>query len=306
MSSRKLATVDLGSNSFHMLISEMGEEGQLKEVYRGKSKVQLRSGLTDENGLTDEAKDRALDCLRNFALSIQHYEVDTIKVIGTYTLRKAQENIADFIAEAEAVLGAPIEIISGEEEARLVYVGASSVSKVGKKKSLIVDIGGGSTELVIGKNRNLKVLNSLEMGCVSMQNQFFGDGMLTFTNFAKAIDFAKTQIEPVAADYIQQGWEAALGSSGTIISISELAKANQWSDGEITRDVLEQLIANLLMKKTVSEIHFSGLRADRENILAGGVSVLYAIFERLGIKSMSKSDGALREGMLFELVNKLG
>jgi exopolyphosphatase/guanosine-5'-triphosphate,3'-diphosphate pyrophosphatase len=303
MSSKKVATIDLGSNSFHMLISEVTTKGDIKELYRGKSKVQLRVGLTENMALTDDAKTRALECLQNFALSIQHYQVDEVKVVGTYTLRKAKENIQDFLSQAEVILNTKIEVISGEEEARLVYVGASSVTQARKKQALIIDIGGGSTELVIGKAQDLKALVSLEMGCVSIQSQFFNDGLLSLSNIAQAITYAHGLIDPVAAEYVQKGWEVVLGSSGTIRSISDLALANNWSDGSITREVLENLAAELLQKKVVADIHFNGLRADRENILAGGFCVLYALFNRLGIKRMLKSDGALREGMLYEIVN---
>lgn len=304
MSSKKVATIDLGSHSFHMLISEVTTEGDIKELYRGKSKVQLRAGLTDEMGLTDEVKARALECLQNFALSIEHYQVDEVKVVGTYTLRKAKENIEDFLNEAQSILKTQIEVITGEEEARLVYVGASSsIIQTKKKQALIIDIGGGSTELVIGKGQNLKALVSLELGCVSMQNQFFNDGLLNLSNMTQAITYAHNLIEPIATEYIQKGWEVVLGSSGTIRSISDLALANNWSDGSITREVLENLAAEILQKKVVANIHFNGLRADRENILAGGFCVLYALFNRLSIKKMLKSDGALREGMLYEIVN---
>ncbi|WP_116963460.1 Ppx/GppA family phosphatase [Fastidiosibacter lacustris] len=303
MSSKKVATIDLGSNSFHMLISEVTIEGQIQELYRGKSKVQLRAGLTEDMRLTDEVKARALECLQNFALSIQHYQVDEVKVVGTYTLRKAKENIYDFLDEAQRILKAKVEVISGEEEARLVYVGASAVVEAQKKKALIVDIGGGSTELVIGKGQNLKSLVSLEMGCVSVQNQFFNDGLLTLANFSQAINYAYNLLDPIVAEYIQQGWDVALGSSGTIRSISDLALAHNWSDGSITWDVMEILAAELLQKRVVANVHFNGLRSDRENILAGGFCVLYALFNRLGIKKMLKSEGALREGMLYEIVN---
>ncbi|MBK2125639.1 Ppx/GppA family phosphatase [Fangia hongkongensis] len=303
MSSKKVATIDLGSNSFHMLISEIYTDGEIKELYRGKSKVQLRSGLTEAHGLTDEAQERALECLENFTLSLKHYQVDEVKVVGTYTLRKAKENIATFLKRAEQILEAKVEVISGEEEARLVYVGASANTKAQKKKALIVDIGGGSTELVIGKNQDLKALVSLEMGCVSMQNKFFADGLLTLSNFTRAIQHACQLIEPIANEYLQHGWEMSLGSSGTIRSIADVALANNYSDGAITREVMEALAVKLLEKKVVANIHFNGLRQDRESILAGGFCVLYALFDRLNIKKMLKSDGALREGMLYEIVN---
>ena len=304
MTTKKVATIDLGSNSFHMLISQVNTTGEIKELYRGKSKVQLRAGLQDDLSLSDEAKARALDCLKNFALSIKYYQVDEVKVVGTYTLRKAKAHIKSFLEQAQAILKTKIEVISGEEEARLVYVGAASATKAQKNKSLIIDIGGGSTELVIGKNHTLKALVSLEMGCVSVQNHFFKDGLLNLANFARAINYANKLIEPIAAEFIQQGWEASLGSSGTIRSIADLVQANQWTDGSIDREAMERLACELLNKKVVANIHFNGLRSDRENILAGGFCVLYALFDRLNIKEMHKSEGALREGMLYEIVDQ--
>lgn len=303
MPSKKVATIDLGSNSFHMLISEITTKGEIKEIYRGKSKVQLRSGLTDNMNLTKDAKSRALNCLQNFFLSIQHYKVDEVKVVGTYTLRKAKDNIQYFLNEAESILNTKIQIISGNEEARLVYSGALSTASQSKKQALIIDIGGGSTELVIGKGKNLKALASLEMGCVSIQNRFFSNGLLSLSNMTQAISYAHSLIEPIAIEYIQKGWEIVLGSSGTIRSIFDLLLANNWSDGSITRSVIENLAIKILQKKVVADVHFNGLRADRESILAGGFCVLYALFQRLSIKEMLKSDGALREGMLYEILD---
>jgi exopolyphosphatase/guanosine-5'-triphosphate,3'-diphosphate pyrophosphatase len=300
-----VATIDLGSNSFHMLISQTDGSGGLKDLYAGKSKVQLRSGLKEDGSLTKEAQTRALDCLRNFSYSIEHYQAKKLKVVGTYTLRKSKEKISDFLKEAEKILGTPIEVISGEEEARLIYVGASAGIKMGKKNTFIIDIGGGSTELVIGKGSDLKSLVSLEMGCVSMQDSFFADNRLTLAHFSEAIEHAKQLIEPVAVEYKQLGWEACFGASGTIKSISDLLKINNITDGEITRDGLEAAARLIMEKRNVKNIHFPGIRSDREDILAGGFCVLYALFDSLDILSMHVSAGALREGIMYELVNKL-
>jgi exopolyphosphatase/guanosine-5'-triphosphate,3'-diphosphate pyrophosphatase len=302
MFDKVIATIDLGSNSFHMLISSVSETGETKELYRGKSKVQLRSGLKVDNSLSKESQQRALDCLSNFSYSLKHYNAEEVKVVGTYTLRKAQGNIDNFLNEAEKILGTKIEIISGEEEARLIYVGALAGVNVEKKKVLIIDIGGGSTELVIGKGQDLKSLASLEVGCVSIQDQCFADGRLTLANFVCGVQTARKVILEIAGQYKQIGWEACVGSSGTIRSVAGLAKANGWSYGEITREVMEQLARSFLEIRNVKNIHFQGLRADRENILPGGFCVLYALFDVLGIKNMVQSSGALREGMLYELI----
>ena len=304
--SKTIATIDMGSNSFHMLISRTDGKGTVKDLYTGKSKVQLRSGLTDEGYLTEQAQERALDCLRNFSFSLEHYQVEQVKVVGTYTLRKAGGKNSTFIKKAEEILGVPIEVITGEEEARLIYLGASKGVKAGKKNVLIVDIGGGSTELVIGKGEDLKSLVSLEVGCVSVQNACFADNRLTLGHFCEAINYARRQIEPIVAEYMQHGWGSCLGASGTIRSIADLLKVNGFGKGEINRSGLEWLGRSLLEKENVKNIHFPGLRADRENILAGGFCVLYALFDTLGIKSMKISSGALREGMMYELVQKIG
>lgn len=301
-----VATIDLGSNSFHMLISEVNSGGGLKDLYAGKSKVQLRSGLMEDGTISPEAQERALDCLRNFSYSLEHYNAEQVKVVGTYTLRKAQGKCDELLTEAEKILGTPVEIISGEEEARLIYVGASKGTKAGKKNTFIIDIGGGSTELVIGKGSDLKSLVSLEMGCVSTQDAFFNDGRLTLGHFAEAIEYSKTLIKPIAAEYKQLGWGACLGASGTIRSVSDLLKINNITDGQITRDGLEVTARLIMEKRNVKNVHFPGIRADRENILAGGFCVLYALFDELNIKGMKISNGALREGMMYELVQKVG
>ena len=304
MKNKKIAVIDLGSNSFHMLISQINTDGSVTEVYKGKSKVQLRSGLTDSMDLTHESKQRALECLKHFSLSLKHYHVSTIKAVGTYTLRKARQNIKKFLAESEQILGVKIDVISGAEEARLVYVGAAKSILNKNMKTLVIDIGGGSTEIIIGKSKNIRLKQSFEVGCVGIQNKFFKDGVMSFDKFSKAITYVQSIISPVIQEYIEEGWDVALGSSGTIFSISDLLLYQQKSDGSITKSLLGKLIAELILKQFVSEISFKGLRADRENVLAGGVCILYALFNELNLKSLKKSQGALREGVLLESIEK--
>ncbi|TNF65342.1 MAG: Ppx/GppA family phosphatase [Gammaproteobacteria bacterium] len=308
MHEKILATIDLGSNSFHMLISSViGTSGsyQIKTLYRNKYKVQLRSGLDNEGHLSTEVQGKALECLGNFSESIKKYAVTDIKALGTYTLRKAQANNQAFLMKASNVLGAEIEVISGLEEARLIYVGASKMANLDKEQALIIDIGGGSTELVIGKGRDIIELESLEVGCVSVQDQFFSDNKLSLSNFVSAITYTKEVLKPIIKTYKQIGWQRTLGASGTIRSIASVMKALHWNQGEISKSGLDGICAKLIELKVVDAISLPGLRVDRENILPGGFCVLYAIFDLLNIDLMYQSNGALREGMLFEMVDEM-
>ncbi len=304
MSKHIIATIDLGSNSFHMLISEINQKGDIKTLAKVKHKVQLRSGLTVNNDLTNVAKESALKCFHEFSFEIKKYEVDNIKIVGTHTLREAKKNIKDFLEEGSKILGATIEVVSGEEEARLIYMGAAN-SIPGNKRALIIDIGGGSTELIVGQGDSLSELKSLNMGCVSFQEQFFSDKKLMPENFKKGKDEAKRIISQYLANFDNKFWDVCIGASGTIRSIANIAVSNNWSDGVITRSVLERLEHELLSKADVDQIEFLGLREDRENILAGGFCVLYALFESLKIEEMKLSEGALREGMLSEEISKI-
>lgn len=304
MSNRVIATIDLGSNSFHLLISKIENKTDAIKIHRSKQKVQLRSGLTETNDLSQSAKNRALNCLKQFREKIIEHKVTEIKILGTYTLRKAEKQISLFLEEASKTIGARIEVISGEEEARLIYVGASKMAKFDNKQVLIVDIGGGSTELIIGKGSQIFKLSSLEMGCVSIQDRFFSDGNLNEINFNAAISYAKGLLMPIFKDYKSISWQEALGASGTIRSIASVIRNTYEQPKMITKHYLDRLKNDLIKLKKVNAISFKGLRSDRENILPGGFCVLYAIFELFDINSMYESQGALREGMLFEAINQ--
>ncbi|MCF6765514.1 Ppx/GppA family phosphatase [Thiotrichales bacterium 19S3-7] len=308
MHEKIVATIDLGSNSFHMLISSVsGISGnyQIKTLYRNKYKVQLRSGLDAKGNLSEKVQHKALECLAKFSESMLKYNVTDIKALGTYTLRKAQAYNQEFLAEASKVLGQKIEVISGLEEARLIYVGASKMANLETEQALIVDIGGGSTELVIGRGCDILELESLEMGCVSIQDQFFSDGKLSLSNFSSAIAYAKEVLQPIVKRYNSIGWQQTLGASGTIRSIASIMKAMHWSQGEISQLLLDGVCTKLMELKDVDSISLPGLRIDRENILPGGFCVLYAIFDLMDIDLMHQSNGALREGMLYEIVDEI-
>lgn len=294
-----LATIDLGSNSFHLLVVESLGGKVVREVARHKEKVQLRAGLQKDGTLDEAAQNRALKCFARFSTILKAQKPDKVKVVGTYTLRSAL-NLDNFLIKAHKTLGYPIEIISGEEEARLIYVGVSSEFQ-SEQQCLVVDIGGGSTEFVIGNQSEIIKAKSLNMGCVSFQQQYFEDGLLSTDNFDRAVLGAKENLNEIAQVYKTTGWSVCVGSSGTIQAISSVLNV-ELDDTEITLHHLNSLREKLKTLIKVDAIHLPGLRQDRENILPGGLSILIAIFETLEIKKMSMSRAAIREGVMFELL----
>lgn len=296
----RIATIDLGSNSFHMLIVEVNERRRFRVLTRQKQKVQLRAGVTEAGLLDDASQERAFQCFERFAKQIRFHEVTHVDVVGTYTLRMAQ-GIEDFLAKANDILGHPIRVISGEEEARLIYVGASTNRHL-EDRHLIIDIGGGSTELIIGENSQILELASTDMGCVSFQQRFFTEGLLTADHFEQAIQAAKALLAPIQSTFIEQSWSGCLGTSGTVQAIHSILNAQGES---ITLNNLHRIREQLIEIAQVDQIQFEGLRQDRENILPGGLSVLIAIFEAFSIDAMQLSKGAVREGVLHELIQGL-
>jgi len=297
-----VATIDLGSNSFHLAITMVKGPGKTKIIARRKQKVQLRAGLDEKGYLTMECQKRAWLCLKNFSEVMRQCRVTHVKAVGTYTIRTAKNRLA-FIHEAERILKHSIDIISGREEARLIYVGASQKTPI-EQKNLIIDIGGGSTELIIGQHHKIKVLHSLEMGCVSYQQSFFPNGQLTEAHFKEATSQAKKTLSPVKEHLLTAGFEVCLGASGTLKAICGILRQAR-RQNYIDLESLQTLQKKLIRFGHIDKIKLDGLRADRESILAGGLSVLIAIFEVLKIKEMRLSYGGVREGMLVELISEL-
>jgi exopolyphosphatase/guanosine-5'-triphosphate,3'-diphosphate pyrophosphatase len=298
--SKIVATLDLGSSSFHMLISEIKPDGRVVTLSKQKQKVQLRAGLNKNLTITDEAQEKAIKCLEFFSEEIKLHNVEHVSAVGTYTLRKAKSKTRAFKKKLDKALGAKIRIVSGAEEARLVYVGAKDNNDA-KQKTLVIDIGGGSTELVIGRGNKILIARSLDIGCVAVQNDCFSNDKLDFQNFYGAVSNAKKIFEPILIKYKKIGWNRVLGSSGTIITVANIC-TKMTNKSIITKDFLNELVVKIISKNTVDNISFKGLREDRENVLAGGVVILYAIFDSLDIFEMGISNGAVREGMLYELV----
>ena len=293
-----LAAVDLGSNSFRLQVAR-AEGDQLYMLDGLREQVRLTEGLSDDKFLDAEAQQRALVALGRFAERLRDLPSVAVRAVGTNALRVAK-NAPDFIVQAEHVLGFPIEVISGREEARLIYLGVAHGLPKSDDNLLVMDIGGGSTEFIIGNGLNPLKLESLYMGSVSYSTRFFPDGKITERKLEKAELAARNEVQSIAADY-QGQWQYALGSSGTAKSIAEILEANGYSQSGITREGLEKLRARLLKEGDVNKLDLPGLRPDRAATLPGGFAIMYAAFREMGITKMQPALSALREGVLYDL-----
>lgn len=293
-----LAAVDLGSNSFRLQVARV-EGDQLYMLDGLREPVRLAAGLTADKFLDTDAQQRALAALARFAERLRDLPREAVRVVGTNSFRVAK-NAADFIPQAEHVLGFPIEVIAGREEARLIYLGVAHGLPPSNDNRLVIDIGGGSTEFIIGNGLTPLKLESLYMGCVSFSSLYFPDGKITRQNLKQAELAARNELQTIISDYKGQ-WQHALGSSGTARAIAEILEQNGYSKGGITRDGLDKLRAHLLAAGDMQKLDLPGLRPDRIPTLAGGFAILYAAFCELDIAHMDAASGALREGVLYDL-----
>ena len=298
-----LAAVDLGSNSFHMVVARHAH-GQLLIVDRLREMVRLAAGLDSHGRLNRESVGRALQCLERFGQRLRDMKAERVRVVGTNTLRKARRKGA-FLERAREALGHPIEIISGVEEARLIYLGVSHTTPSEGGRRLVVDIGGGSTELIIGEGLEARRLESLYMGCVSLSAKHFGDGVITEKRMKRARTEVQLEIEPVMARFGRSEWESALGASGTLRAAADVLAARGAGRGGIDREGAEWLLEECLRAGEVGRLRLPGLPAERQEIMPGGLAIIIEIFDMLGIESMRVADGALREGLLYDLVGRL-
>ncbi|POG24597.1 exopolyphosphatase [Aeromonas bestiarum] len=296
------AAVDLGSNSFHMVIARLNE-GRLQIVDRIKERVRLAEGMDAQRRMSVEAMGRGLECLALFAERLTNIKPDQIRIAGTYTLRRAS-NAREFVSEATKVLNHPIEIISGQEEARLIYQGVAHTQHI-EGQVLVVDIGGGSTELIIGEGFDSKALTSRKMGCVSFTQSFFANGKLNEKAFNNAVLEAQHQLAPIINQYRKLGWQSCLGSSGSIRTVRDVLQGEGWTDGAITLAGLERLKREMLDHKRVDQLKLAGLTEERQEVFAAAVAILLGLFTSLPIERMEYSDGALREGLLYEFEERL-
>jgi len=297
-----IAAVDLGSNSFHMG-GARNAHGQLSIIDRLREPVRLGAGLDEHGRLSREAMDRALACLQRFGQRLRDMHAESVRVVGTNTFRLAKRKGA-FLDRCREALGHPIEIIAGIEEARLIYLGVAHTSPGEPGRRLVVDIGGGSTEAVIGEGMHARLMESLRMGCVSMTKEFFDDGHITEKRIKRARMAARVEMEPIVERYKEYGWDYALGSSGSIRSVADIARVNGFTEGTVTPELLDQITELALRAGHVSRLKVHGLEEDRMPVFPAGLSILTEVLASLEIKSIRAADGALREGILYDLLGR--
>ncbi len=299
----QFAAIDLGSNSFHLVVARQ-EEHALTVIDRERDMVRLAAGLDSKGEIMPEAAERALACLARFGQRLRGLKPENVRIVGTNALRNAGNSSA-FIASAEQTLGFPIEIISGIEEARLVYIGAAQTLQGDRGRRLVVDIGGGSTEIIVGDKSEPVFLESLYMGCVSSSERFFPDGRYTKTRMQRAILAAKLELEPIVAPLRSLGPKDPIGTSGTARAIDRVLGLNGWAETGITRKGLKKLSKQIVKSGHVDRLQIDGLGPDRKPVFAGGVAVMLAIFEAFDLDFMRVSDGSLREGVLHDLIGRV-
>lgn len=299
-----VAAIDLGSNSFHMIVARLEESGTLSIIDRLRDNVRLGGGL-DKHGIIDEAAQlRAFECLETFAQRISGLPQSAIRVAGTNTLRVAN-NAKEFVDKAEQILNHPIEIIAGREEARLIYLGVAHGLATKQGKRLVVDIGGGSTEFIIGRGMKPLRRESLYTGCVSASMRFFKDGKISKKKMKAAEVDAALTLFPQAGDFKAGRWDEVSGCAGTIKAIRNIAHEQGWCESGITYKALLKLREAVIAAEHIDNLNLSGLSENRKAVLPGGLSVLLAVFKTLNIEQMMVSDQGMREGLLYDLVGRI-
>ena len=295
---QEFAAIDLGSNSFHMVIARV-VDGAMQVLGRLKQRVHLADGLGADNVLSEEAMERGLSCLALFAERLQGFSAANVTIVGTHTLRQAV-NAEAFLQRAADVIPYPIEVISGHEEARLIFMGVEHTQPE-KGRKLVIDIGGGSTELVIGEDFEPKLVESRRMGCVSFAQLYFPRGEISKENFRRARLAATQKLETLAWQYRLLGWQYALGASGTIKAACEVLLAMGEKDKLITVERLQILYDEVIKYKSFDALSLPGLSEERKGVFVPGLAILCGVFDALAIRELRLSDGALREGVLYEM-----
>ncbi len=298
-----LAAVDLGSNSFHMVVArEM--QGQILVLDRLRDRVALAAGLLPDGSLSKEVEARALECLERFGQRLAEIDPSRVRAVGTATLREMRHS-RSFLERAGRALGHEIEVLAGREEARLIYLGVAHAQGDDEETRLVIDIGGGSTECILGRRFEPSIRDSLAMGCVSWSRRFFGSNALSREAFEEAEIAARIEFETIEGEYKEHGWRECLGSSGTILAVDEILTRQDWSEGGITARGLSKLKKSMISAGRADNLAFDGLKADRKDVLAGGLAILRAAFDALGIERMQASKGALREGVIYDLIGRI-
>ena len=306
----QVAAVDLGSNSFHMVVARLAS-GRIQLVDRLRERVALAEGLDDQGHLTEQAMERALDCLDRFSQRLGQMPRATVRAVGTSALRQAQNSRA-FLTAARQRLGYPIDLIGGLEEARLIYLGVSQSHGDLPARRLVIDVGGGSTECILGEGFTPLASDSFRMGCVGFSRRYFADGSITRTAMRRARLEAALELEGVAKRYRELGWDGCVGASGTVQAVHALLVADDnlteagWTPGDgIGPRELRNLRRRLIECGHSSQLDLPGLSSDRAPVIAGGVAVLSGVFDSFGIDALHPSQGALREGLLYDLLGRI-
>ncbi|TWI69974.1 exopolyphosphatase/guanosine-5'-triphosphate,3'-diphosphate pyrophosphatase [Pseudoduganella lurida] len=292
------AAVDLGSNSFRLSIGRHGGD-TIKVLKSMREPIRLAAGLDAAGNLTEEAMARALACLRNFRIALSAYQFEAVRVVATSTMRQAR-NIATFLPQCEAAIGYPIEIISGEEEGRLIYMGVANALGQPQERRLVVDIGGGSTELILGRGVDIERVESFSVGSVKQSLSFFINGAVDAASFEAAILSARSHFEDGAPPYQPQHWKRAYGSSGTIRAIAEVIEKNGLGRG-VTPASLHALKDRFIALGHVSRIDLPGLRPDRASTVIGGLAILIGVMHELGVEELQPIEAGLRIGVMWDL-----
>jgi exopolyphosphatase/guanosine-5'-triphosphate,3'-diphosphate pyrophosphatase len=299
----EIAAVDLGSNSFRLQLARVVDDhlifhDSLREV------VRLGAGLSDDKNLSDEALNRAIECLNRFGERLRGLPPQAVRAVATNTFRVAK-NAPQLLKAAQEALGFPIEIIAGREEARMIFVGVSHSLPKAEHKRLVIDIGGGSTEFIIGEGLEPLEMESLYMGCVSYSLKYFSDGKITEEAFERAQIAAATEIQTIAKNFKSKHWQEAVGSSGTARALGEVLRLNGLTEGAVTLEGLYQFRQILIGAKEVKKIQLHGLSVDRSSVIPGGLAIMIAAFEGLTIEKLTVANSALREGVLYELLGRM-
>jgi len=297
-----LAAVDLGSNSFHMIVARF-TDGGLQVIDRLRDPVRMAAGLTPDGQLTPEMRERTLTCLSRFGQRLRGIKRSRIRAVATNTVRQLRSPRA-FLLTAETALGAPIEVVSGREEARLIYLGVAHGLNDPRQRQLVIDVGGGSTELIIGQGFETLETESLQMGCVATTKRFFADGRITRKRWQDAQLQLPIEFAPIVTAYKARGWKRVIGSSGTIKAISSILHAFGGREREIAREGLIDLIDRLIEIGMISKVRLPGLSEDRRPVFLGGVAALWACFEALDLDTLRVSDYAMREGLLYDTLGR--
>ncbi len=298
-----LAAIDLGSNSFHMVVARY-TLGQLRIVDRLREMVRLAEGLDGKGGLNAEVRQRSLECLARFGQRIRDIPPQRVRAVATNTVRQLSAP-QTFLVPAETALGHAIEVVSGREEARLVYLGVAHAQPPRPEQlRLVIDIGGGSTECIIGSGFDAIERESLQVGCVASTRRFFGNGKLSKKRWREALTEVSAEFQQFTVAYRTLGWHEALGSSGTNKAIGDICAAMKLTKGAVTAEALPVVRDRLLQAERIEDIDLPGLSDERRPIIAGGLLVLEAAFEVLGLQRMAVSKAALREGVLYDMLGR--